>query len=465
MRNLHRAAVPIATLLTRSRSRGTLPGVTPKLPPGPSTPQPLQTLEYVRRPLEVLEESRDRYGTPFTLRLARGAPFVVYDDPEVAKQVFTGDPELLRSGEANRVLRAGLGPKSLIVLDGDEHMRDRKLVLPPFHGERMRRYEEIMTRAAEYELAGWPEGKPFPVAKGMRRIALEVICRAVFGVDEEARVERGSKLLGSWLDTATPPHRVFALLMVNPDGRVIPFFNRMAPALRRVDAFVYEEIERRRADPALTEREDILALLLQARDEDGRPMTDEHLRDELVTLLVAGHETTAASAAWALTELARLPGSLERVAEDEDYADAVVKETLRLRTIAPFVLRMTAAPMQVGGWELPAGVRVAPSSHLIHRRPDIYPEPEAYRPERFLEQPAGTYTWFPFGGGTRRCIGAAFASFEMKTVLRAVARAGAVEPAPGRPEPVGRRGLTLAPAKDARVVWRPRARTERPVAA
>jgi cytochrome P450 len=403
----------------------------------------------------MLERCRDRYGTPFTLRVARGAPFVLFDDPEAAKQIFTADPELLRSGEANRLLRAGLGPNSLIVLDGERHMRDRKLVLPPFHGERMRRYEEIMTSAAEREIATWPTGRTFPVAKGMRRIALEVICRAVFGVDEAERVAHASRLLGNWVDTATAPYRVLTLLMVKPDGLAISAFNRFSPGLQAVDALVYQEIERRRRDPALVDREDILALLLQARDDRGEPMSDQHLRDELVTLLVAGHETTASAVAWALTELARVPGALERVAEDDDYADAVVKETLRLRSITVFALRMTAAPVEIGGWRLPAGVRVAASNHLIHRRPDIYPEPERFRPERFLEQPAGTYTWFPFGGGTRRCIGASFASFEMKVVLRTVARAGRVEPASDRDEGVGRRGLTLAPAKDARIVWHP----------
>jgi cytochrome P450 family 135 len=432
------------------------------LPPGPTRSQLRQTVEYVRRPLELLEACRDRYGTPFTIRIARGAPFVIFDSPEAARQVFTADPAVLRSGEANQVLRAGLGPGSLIVLDGDEHMRDRKLLLPPFHGERMRRYEEIMTRAAEDEIVSWPAGRSFPVAQGMRRIALEVICRAVFGVDEPERVARAARLLGKWVNAATPPYRVLALLLVKPDGLVVESYNRFDRLKRRVDVFVYEEIERRRADPALAERDDILALMLQARDEDGRPMADNHLRDELMTLLVAGHETTASAAAWALTELARLPGSLERVAEDEDYADAVVKETLRLRSIAVFIPRMTAKPVEIDGWRLPAGVRVAPSSHLVHRRPDIYPDPEEFRPERFLERPAGTYTWFPFGGGTRRCIGAAFASFEMKTVLRAVARAGGVEPAPGREEGVGRRGLTLAPAKDARIVWRPRVTAQPP---
>jgi cytochrome P450 len=361
---------------------------------------------------------------------------------------------VLRSGEANAVFEAGLGSRSLIVLDGAEHMRDRKLILPPFHGERMRSYGDVIDRIAEREIASWPSGRAFPVAEGTRRIALEVIVRAVFGVDDEERVRRTMGLLTKFLDAATPPVRALALLLVKPGGLLVSSFNRFAPTKKKVDEAIYEEIRRRRDDPGLESREDILSLLLQARDEHGEPMTDEHLRDELVTLLTAGHETTAAAAAWALTELARRPDALDRLAADDDYLDAVVKETLRLWPIVPFVLRLTKEPFEVDGWELPAGVRVAPSVHLLHRRPEIYPEPDEFRPERFLEQPAGTYTWIPFGGGTRRCVGAAFATFEMKRVLRAVAQRGVLEPAGARGG-VGRRGLTLAPADGAQLVWQP----------
>ena len=412
-----------------------------------------QMLEYIVRPLEVLERSRDRYGEPFTLRIARGEPFVVFSDPESVKRVFTGSPDTLRSGEANRVFRAGLGSRSLIVLDGPEHLRDRKLVLPPFHGERMRGYGELIDAIAEREIATWEPGRRFRVAEATRRIALEVIIRAVFGVEEDARVGRVMRLLSRFLDAATPAPRVVALLLVKPGGLLVNSFNRFAPTKRRVDAAIYDQIRRRRADPGLAEREDILSLLLQARDENGEPMSDEHLRDELVTLLTAGHETTANAAAWGLTELARRPGAMDRVEDDDEYLDAAVKETLRLRPIVPFVLRLTKEPFEVCGEEVPAGVRLAPSVHLAHRRPEVYPEPDEFRPERFIERPPDTYSWFPFGGGTRRCVGAAFATFEMKRVLRTVARAGRFEPA--EDGGVGRRGLTLAPRDGARLVWRP----------
>jgi cytochrome P450 family 135 len=230
--------------------------------------------------------------------------------------------------------------------------------------------------------------------------------------------------------------------------------------MKAVDGLLLDEIGGRRNDPALSEREDILSLLLQTRDEDGRPMGDDQLRDELMTLLVAGHETTAAALAWALERLARHPASFERlraeaVEDGDDYADAVAKETLRVRTVIAFAIRHLARPLRVGGRDLPAGVRVATCAHLVHRRPDLYPEPEAFRPERFLDRPATTYGWIPFGGGTRRCLGGAFALFEMKTVLRSVARAGLIRPAELEDEEVARRGLALVPAKGGRILWLP----------
>jgi cytochrome P450 len=416
---------------------------------------PVQALEYIRRPLEMFERCARRYGEPFTIRVARGAPFVVFSDPAAVREVFTASPDVLRSGEANAVFEAGLGPRSLIVLDGAEHLRDRKLLLPPFHGDRMRSYGAVIDAVAERAIASWPAGRPFRVAESTRRIALEVIVRAVFGVDDPRRAERTMSLLTRFLDAATPPSRALALLLVKPRGLVMSSFNRYAPTKKRVDAAIHAEIRERRADPGLESREDILSLLLQARYEDGEPMGDEHLRDELMTLLTAGHETTASAAAWALAELAEQPEAAERLVDDDPYLDAVVKETLRLRPILTFIPRQTAEPFEVCGYRLPVGVRVAPSVHLVHRRPELYPEPDRFRPERFLEREAGTYTWIPFGGGTRRCIGAAFATFELKRLLRAVARAGRFTRDGDGDGGVGRRGLTLAPADGARLVWHP----------
>ena len=396
----------------------------------------------------------------FTLRLAGMPPMVMLADPEAVREVFTGDPEVLRSGEANALLSAALGPGSLLVIDGAEHLRERKLMLPPFHGERMRRYGDLIAGVAERRTADWPVDTPLPVAPTMRAITLEVIMRAVFGVEEPERLERLELALRRLLGTITRPFRIFALLLLDPDGPTVAAWRRHAPTMRAVDLLLLDEIRRRRADPGTVEREDILSLLLQARDEDGRPMHDEQLRDELMTLLVAGHETTAAALAWAFERLARHPESFERLraeaaGDGDEYVDAIAKETLRVRTVIPFAIRALARPLPVGKLNLPAGVRVAACGHLVHRRPDLYPEPEAFRPERFLERAATTYGWIPFGGGTRRCLGGAFAVFEMKTVLRVIARAGLIRPTDIEDERVARRGLALLPAKGGRILWQP----------
>jgi cytochrome P450 len=431
-----------------------------ELPAGPSNAPLAQTLEWVRRPLPLLEKCRRRYGDPFTLRLAGMPPMVVLADREAVREVFTGDSEVLRSGEANAFLSAALGPGSLLVLDGPRHLRERKLMLPPFHGERMRRYRELITGVAERRIAAWPADKSFPVAPTMRAIALEVIIRAVFGVEEAERLPRLERALERLLNATTKPIRVLALLLLDHEGPTVATWRRHAPTMRTVDSLLLGEIRARRADKGASDREDILSLLLQSRDEDGRPMSDNQLRDELITLLVAGHETTAAALSWALERLARHPHSFERLraeaaGDGDDYADAVAKETLRIRTVIPFALRQLARPFSVADRELPAGARVAPCAHLVHRSPDLYPEPEVFRPERFLDRPASTYGWIPFGGGTRRCVGGAFAVFEITTVLRVIARMGRIRPAELEDERVARRGLALVPAHGGRIVWQP----------
>ena len=431
------------------------------LPPGPELRPLRQTVEYVWRALPLFEEARRRYGDTFTLRFYGMPPIVNVTDPAAVKDVFTADPEVARSGEANQALQAGLGRHSLIVLDGREHLRERKLMLPPFHGERMRLYGDLIAGVAERHVAAWPAGSPFAVVETMRAIALEVILRAVLGIEDGSTMRRAEGSLMRFLDSTTPPYRLLALLLVRPGGLFMSTWQRYAPTMRRVDRVIYEQIEERRSDPRAAERGDILSLLLEARDEDGRSMPDEHLRDEVVTMLAAGHETTATALGWALERLVREPRVLDRLVEEvragdgDEYLDAVARETLRLRTIVPLTMRQLAAPMTIGGFDLPAGVRVGPNIHLVHRNPDVYPDPEAFRPERFLEQPAGTYTWIPFGGGTRRCLGASFALFEMKTVLAALLRAGRPSAPEPEPERVGRRGITLVPARGGRVVWQP----------
>ena len=427
----------------------------PSLPPGPRRPRPVQTLAWITRPGPFMERCRQRYGDMFTLRIAHEGTWVFLADPEAVKQVFTGDPNLLRAGEANAVLRPILGAHSVLLLDEPEHMVQRKLMLPSFHGERMQRYGELMSAVAEREIATWPLHEPLRLWPRMQAVTLEVIMRAVFGVREADRLEHLRGLLGSLLDWTTQPRRLIALAALGPQRMVgTQAFDR---ALSPVHDALVEEIRRRRSDPDVAERDDVLSLLVQARHEDGREMSDAELRDELVTLLVAGHETTATALAWAVERLLRHPGALERLADEveagEDaYLDAVVKETLRLRPVIPIVVRRLAEPMEIGGRLLPAGVSAAPCIYLVHRRADVYPEPHRFRPERFLEQPAGTYTWIPFGGGVRRCLGASFAVFEMKTVLAALVRSVRLRPARPERERTARRAITLTPSRGAEVL-------------
>ena len=416
------------------------------LPPGP--PRGLRTVvEWMRRPDAVLDDGLRRYGDPFTLRLPGLPPLVVLSDPAAIKDVFTGDHDALRSGEANAALQAMLGPRSLLLLDGDAHLRERRLMLPPFHGERMRAYGDLVAAVAHRSLAGWPVGRPFAVAPHARAIALEVIMRAVFGVEERDRLERLGRALRRVLDVAVQPYRVAALFAMRPGGLTMRSWRRYSPTMRPVNRLLLEEVERRRADPRASERHDILSLLLAARDEDGQPLDDEHLRDELVTLLVAGDETTAIGLTWALVRLARDPDLARRAADDDELLDAVIKETLRLHPVFVFsAMRQLARPVEAGGRSYPAGARFAVSSYLVQRRADLHPDPLAFRPERFLDEQAGSYAWVPFGGGRRRCLGASFAMFELRTVLRTVLRSVELSAPEPELEANARRGLALVPA-------------------
>jgi cytochrome P450 family 135 len=428
---------------------------TASLPPGPKAPRALQTIRWLYRPAAMMEDCRRRYGDMFTIKIANEGTWVFLAHPDAVKQVFTGDPRLLHAGEANVVLLPLVGSNSVLLLDEAQHMRQRKLMLPPFHGERMREYEAIMADVAEREIDSWPHGTPIPTAPAMQAITLEVIMRAVFGVEEGARHDRLRDALRAILDWGADTKRMAMLAVLGPNrmARGGPFMNVRRPA----DELLFEEIRRRRVAPDLEQRDDILSMLLLARHEDGSPMTDQELRDELMTVLVAGHETTASSLAWSVERLVRHPHVLQRMREDGDeYVDAVVKETLRLRPIIALVLRRLKEPMEIGGRLLPAGVTVAPSIYLVHHRADVYPEPHRFRPERFLEQPAGTYTWIPFGGGVRRCLGASFAQFEMKVVLRELVSRLDLRAARPEQEARVRRAIVFAPSRGGEVVARPR---------
>jgi cytochrome P450 family 135 len=425
------------------------------LPPGPRMPRAMQTAIWARRAQWMLAQCRRRFGDTFRLEIAYEGTWILLSDPEDVRRVFTGDPKVLHAGEANGILRPVLGDHSVLLLDGAPHMEQRKLMLPSFHGERMKRYGDLMAEIAAAEIEGWPRGAPYRIRPRMQAVTLEIILRAVFGVAEGARLEQLRQQLRRMLDMITDPRRLVFLLALGPERiRRFPPFRREVEA---VDRLIYDEIVERRAVGDLEERVDILSLLLQARHEDGSPMGDRELRDELVTLLVAGHETTATALAWAVERLARHPEKLDRLAAEvaagEDaYLKAVVLETLRLRPVISIVNRTLKEPFEVGGYTLPAGVKVAPCIYLVHRRADVYPEPERFLPERFLEQPPGTYTWIPFGGGVRRCLGGAFAQFEMEVVLRELVARTTVRPARPEPERVFRRAITETPRHDAEVL-------------
>jgi cytochrome P450 len=421
-------------------------------PPGPRTPASLQVLAYARDPLGFLIGFQRRYGDVFRVSFPFYKHLVYVADPALVKQLFTTPPEQAHAGEANAtVLEPALGPNSVLTLDEAPHMRQRKLLLPPFHGERIERYGELIREATEREMESWPVGEPFALRPHTQRIALAVILRAVFGVHDEGRVQRFEALIERFagrlsLITALPPLR-------HDFGRWSPWARFLA-AREALDAFIYEEIALRRGENAASgeEPDDVLSLLLAARHEDGSPMNDAELRDELVTILAAGHETTATGLAWAIERLLRAPRVLGRLrdsiaAGEDSYLDATIKETLRARPVLVDVARKLTAPLEVGGYELPAGTFLMAAIAALHYREDLFPEPQEFRPERFLDGKADSYAWIPFGGGVRRCIGAAFAEYEMRIVLRAVLERAELSAPDPEPEEVKIRNITLAPGK------------------
>jgi cytochrome P450 len=416
------------------------------LPPGPRTPAIVNTALLFQRPLESLLGWHRRYGDAFTVRYLVFGTGVYVADPDAIRELFTGDQSDLHAGEANAPLSPVLGAHSVLVLDGREHMRQRKLLLPPFQGSAVASFREVIREVAETEVATWTAGRELVMRERMRALTFEVICRVVFGVAEADRVERLRAALLALLDLG--PFLFMPDVLRRDVGRFSPG-GVLRRKLEAADALLYEEIERRRGVSDLEDRHDVLSLLLRARDEDGEPMREVELRDELMTMLAAGHETTATGLAFAFDLLLHTPDVLARLrdelaSDDDEYLDATVSETLRLRPVIDAAERTLTEPRVVAGHELPAGIRVYPAIAVVHHRADIYPEPERFRPERFLEG-AESYTWLPFGGGIRRCIGAALAQAEMAEVLRIVLNAVELEAVRPAPDPVVMRGITMVP--------------------
>jgi cytochrome P450 family 135 len=425
------------------------------LPPGPRMPRAIQTAIWSRQAQWLLSQSRRRFGPMFTLEIAYEGTWVILSDPELIKQVFTGDPKVFHAGEGNDILRPLLGENSLLTLDEAPHLSQRKLLLPPLHGKRMAGYEATMREIAEREIESWPTGVPYRLRPRMQAMTLEIIIETVFGVHGGARLGELREALRDFLDMLTNPRMLAPFLTLGPDRlRSYPPFRRRVD---RVAALILGEIAERRLVADLEERDDILSLMVGARHEDGSPMSDAEIHDELLTLLVAGHETTATALAWAVERLIRHPDKLDRLraeveAGEDAYLNATIQETLRLRPVVVIVIRRLTEAIELGGYRLPAGVNVVPSIHLVHRDPTIYPDPDAFRPERFLETPPGTYTWIPFGGGVRRCIGAAFAQQEMAIVLRELVARRTIRPTDPAAERPFRRAITETPRHNAEVV-------------
>ncbi len=434
-----------------------------KLPDGPQTPGLLQLIEWIARPATFLETCAQRYGDPFTAKLSGFSPLIFFSDPQAIQEIFTMAPESFDVGRSNGILRPMLGEHSLILLDGERHQRQRRLLTPPFHGERMRAYSQLICEITEQVSGQWQLNQPFSARSSMQEISLRVILRAVFGLSEGERFQQLRMLLATLLDVTGSPLSSSLLFFPFLQQDLGPWspWGRFVRQRRKIDNLLYAEIRQRR-DQGDCSGDDILSLLMSARDEQGQPMTDVELRDELMTLLVAGHETTASALTWALYWLHRQPETLDPLLQELHdlgrapdpsaiaklpYLNAVCQETLRIYPIALLTLvRIVTRPIQVMDYQFEPGALLAPCIYLTHRRADLYPEPHRFRPERFLERQFSAYEYLPFGGSNRRCIGAAFAQLELKLVLATILSRFELALAHQRPVRPIRRGVTLAPS-------------------
>jgi cytochrome P450 len=439
------------------------------LPPGPTSPAWWQLVRFAGNPLRVLDECHRRYGDAFTLNLSGNGRFVMLSDPEVVREVFRADPEALHSGEANSIFIATVGRHSVLVLDEAPHARQRRVLVPPMKGERMRAFFDAMRLETLGALRTWPQGMPFPALPVMRRITLRVILRTALGLDPGPELDRFEHKVERFLSHG---RQRYALVLI----RLIPIQrlsgSRWAPLFRQLsdlddDLFALIAARRRGDRPPLGEN--VLDDLLAATHEDGSPLDEREVRDALVTVLVAGHETTALALAWALAEIVPRPEIVDRLADELrrvtggeppeaehlaalEYLDAAIRESLRRNPVAPFVVRKTVRAFAAGGREYPAGVVLCPCSYLVHRRAELYPEPDQFRPERFLERKFGPHEWFPFGGGNRVCLGMPFALYEMKVLLATLLSQVRLARPAGARSRARRYGIVLGPDDGARVL-------------
>lgn len=424
------------------------------LPPGQRTSALLNGLRLTRDPLGFIRAYHRRYGAVASGRFPGIGLTIHIADPDLVRQVFAADPSVFHAGEANAtVLEPTVGTSSLLTLDEQPHMRQRKLLLGPFHGSSVSRWRETIREIAERDVESWPTGRAFALRSHTQRITLNVILRAAFGVRDDERFTRAQALVSEFAERA---HAITLFRFVRHDLGPWSPWARFKQARAALDAFLYEEIALRRRERADAERDDVLSLLLRATDEHGRPMTDEELRDQLVTVIGAGHETTATALAWAFERLLRTPRVMGRLEESlaagDDYLDATIKEALRVRPVITDAARRPTRAVELAGYQIPAGALVMPSIAAIHFREDVYPDPDEFRPERFLEGAIEPYAWIPFGGGVRRCIGASFAQLEMRVVMRAILERAELRAAHAAPERPRVRNITVAPERGCQVV-------------
>ncbi len=440
-----------------------------KLPDGPQQPRLLQLIQWIADPLSYLDTCAERYGDTFTLRLATFEPIVFLSDPQAIQEIFTADAKQFDSGRTNGIVRPLVGDHSLLLLDGTQHQRQRRLLMPPFHGERMHSYSQIICESAKQVPSQWTIGEPFEVRAAMQDITLEVILHAVFGLSEGERYQQLKPLLAAMLNMTDSPlssSLLFFKFLQQDLGDWSPW-GRMMRRRQQIYELFQAEINERRTQPELTGN-DVLSLIMSARDENGQPMTDAELQDELMTLLVAGHETTATALAWAFYWIHKLPlvrekllSELDSLGDDPEpmaiarlpYLTAVCSETLRIYPIVPFAfLRVSNSAVQIREHHFDADTKLAACIYLTHHREDLYPEPNQFKPERFIERQYSPYEYLPFGGGNRRCIGLALAQLEMKLVLATILSRYQLALVDSKPVKPIRRGLTIAPDGGVRMV-------------
>jgi cytochrome P450 len=442
------------------------------LPPGPRAPGWWQLIRFSGDPLGLFDECRRRYGDTFMLHLAGNGRYVMLADPEDVREVFRGDPEVLHSGEANSLFIPTVGRNSVLVLDGAAHARQRRVVAPPFKGERMRAFFDAMRLETLEAVRAWPVGSPFPTLPTMRRVTLRVILRTGLGLAPGAEMDRFERKMETFLSHG---RQRYALVMMT----IIPIQrfsgSRWAPVFRQLsdlddDLFAFIAARRRGGHPPAGEN--VLDDLLAATHDDGTPLDDREVRDALITILIAGHDTTALALSWALADIAAHPEVVDRLGDELtrvtgggppeaahlpalEYLDGTIRESLRLRPIAPLVVRKTVQPFALGGREYPPGVVLCPNSYLVHRREELYPEPERFRPERFLDRRFGPHEWFPFGGGNRVCLGMPFALYEMKVLLATLLSQVRPSRPAGARSRARRYGIVLGPDDGGRIIVSP----------